>query len=309
MSGVSEMPFRVLVREMGAAAAPTELVSAKGLSYGQKGSEDYLRHDVSERPFWVQLFGGEPEIMADGAVRAAELGAEIIDVNMGCPVPKVIKTGAGVALMRDSGRAARVVEAIARRTGLPVTAKIRSGWDAHNINAVEFAQTLADAGCVAVAVHARTRSQGYSGTADWSVIADVVRAVSIPVIGNGDVRTAEDGRRMIGETGCAAVMVGRGAMGNPWLFAELSAADGDWKPPTRVERWAVIERHLRAIARVVDYELKAVRKFRQHMMWYARGITGAAAFRKRVIRVESLEELCAAGRAFFVNAENESPFG
>jgi len=285
MAGVSNMPFRLIAREMGAAAAVTELVSCKGLSYRQKKSAHFLTHDDSEQPFWVQLFGGEVEAMGTGAERAVELGAAIIDINMGCPVRKVTKSGAGVALMQDAERAARIVTEIGRRTGVPVTAKIRSGWDAHTVNAVEVARTLADAGCAAIAIHPRTRAQKYSGSADWSVIADVVAAVDIPVIGNGDVRTPEDAHRMLRETGCAAVMIGRAAMGNPWIFAQLAH---DAPPPTPAERWQVVERHLAAHIEFVGDQLRALRSFRPQLMWYSHGLCGAHAFRRGVSRVEDL---------------------
>jgi nifR3 family TIM-barrel protein len=215
---------------------------------------------------------------------------------MGCPVRKVTKTGAGSALMLDPGRAARIVEAIATRTGVPVTAKIRAGWDAHSVNAVEVARALAGGGCAAVAVHPRTRAQGYSGQADWSVIAGVAAAVPIPVIGNGDVWSASDAHRMVRQTGCAAVMIGRAAMGNPWIFAQLARGEA---PPSRRERWPVIARHLAAHVHFVGDELKAVRSFRKQLMWYAHGVQGATAFRREVARVDDVTELRERCERFF----------
>ena len=300
MAGVSEKPFRNIAREMGAAATPTELVSARGLSHGAKKTLAFLDHDPGEKPFWVQIFGGDPEDMAAGALRAKELGADLIDVNMGCPVKKVTKTGSGSNLLRDPARAAAIVEAIAARTGLPVTAKIRTGWDDSSVNAVEMTRVLAEAGCVAVAVHGRTRAQAYSGLADWSVITQVARAASIPVIGNGDIRSAEDGHRRMRDSGCAAVMIGRGAMGNPWLFAELLQGKG--ARPTAGARWQVVHRHLiEHVARFTS-ELAGVRSFRMSLSWYARGLVGAAAFRRVAVRIDTLAELVPFCERFFCAA-------
>ncbi|MHB8875535.1 MAG: tRNA dihydrouridine synthase DusB, partial [Myxococcaceae bacterium] len=224
MAGVSEQPYRVIARRMGAAACPTELVSAQGLMRANARTAKYLRYDhATERPFWVQIFGGEPEVMGRAALMAKDFGAELIDLNMGCPVKKVTRSGAGSALLCDLPRAAAIVRAITETTRLPVTAKIRSGWDQANRNFVEVALALEEAGCAALAVHPRTRAQGYSGAADWSVIAEVKRRVKrMPIIGNGDVKTPADARRMLETTGCDFVMIGRGALGNPWLFRELN---------------------------------------------------------------------------------------
>jgi len=300
MAGVSEMPYRRIALGMGAGAAPTELISAKGLMYGQKRSRDYLVHGPEERPFWVQLFGGDAESMAAGAECAASLGADIIDINMGCPVRKVTKNGAGAALLADPKRASAIVEAIQRRTGLPVTVKIRSGWDAHTVDPFTITRAVADTGAVAVALHARTRAQGYAGKADWSLIAKLVEASPIPVIGNGDVFSAEDGHRMMAETGCAAVMIGRGALGNPWIFAQLSRGE---PPPTPVERWQLVQRHLAAHLDHVGDELRGLRRFRQHLLWYAHGLRGAAAFRRAATQIDNLAQLTEVGEAFFSTAE------
>lgn len=307
MAGVSEMPFRVLARRMGAGAAPTELVSAKGLLYGQSRTARYLTHDpIVETPFWVQIFGGEPDVMAEGAERAVELGAHIIDINMGCPVKKVTKCGAGSALLTDPMRARAIVEAIVKRTSHPVTVKIRTGWDDHSINCVEMAKALADGGCSAVAMHGRTRAQGYSGKADWSLIARLVEHAPIPVIGNGDIVTAADAHRMLRETGCAAVMIGRGALGNPWLFQELVCSDDPstqpFVPPTPQERWSVIAAHFQQHLLFVGDTLQGIRRFRSHLMWYAHGLYGAAAFRQHVTQIDDLETLLPACEKFFASA-------
>ncbi|MEM7495621.1 MAG: tRNA dihydrouridine synthase DusB, partial [Myxococcota bacterium] len=228
MAGVSQMPFRVLARSFGAGLAPTELISAKGLLHRNQRTLHYLIRDVArETPHCVQLFGGDPAVMAQAARACVDEGADIIDINMGCPVRKVTKTGAGSALLCDTTRAADVVAAI-RRAVPPtaaVTAKLRAGWDADQINCVEMAQALQQTGCQAVALHARTRAQGYSGTADWDLIGRVKQAVRIPVIGNGDVATVADAHAMQARTGCDGVMIGRGALGNPWIFQQLKQGD------------------------------------------------------------------------------------
>jgi nifR3 family TIM-barrel protein len=301
MAGVSEMPFRVIARELGAGAAPTELVSAKGLLYGQSRSARYVTHAPSEQPFWVQIFGGDAESMALGAERAVELGAKIIDINMGCPVKKVTKNGAGSALLCDPPRAASIVDAIAKRTGVPVTVKIRAGWDAGTLNFRDMVHAVADAGAVAIAMHARTRAQGYSGKADWSLIAALVEASPIPVIGNGDAYTPELARRLLAETGCAAVMIGRGALGNPWIFEQL--VNPAATPPSPQRRWALVRRHLDDHIAFVGDTLTAIRRFRQHLLWYAHGLAGARAFRERATRVDDLAALIALCEEFYGVAE------
>lgn len=307
MAGVSQQPFRVLSLELGAGLAPTELISAKGLEYQNRRTQDYLRHAPVERPFCVQLFGGEPQSMALAAQRAVEAGAQMLDVNMGCPVKKVTKTGAGSALMCDPPRAAEIVRAMRQAVGdaVPVTAKIRSGWDATSITCMDLGKRLEDAGAAAVCLHARTRAQGYSGQADWSLIAELKRAVRIPVIGNGDVRGAADGQRMIAETGCDLVMVGRAALGNPWIFRSLCT--GTDQPPRPDERLAVVLRHLREHVEHMGDVAHGVRTFRQHLLWYSRGLTGSAAFRQQATTLSQLaavEELC---HAFFGTATQSEP--
>ena len=283
MAGISEMPFRSLSFRLGAGLCPTELVSAEGLMRASNRTMRYLRFDpVWERPFSVQVFGGKADVLAEASKVAADHGAQIIDVNMGCPVPKVTKSGAGCALMSDPSRAAEVVEKIGKATGLPVTAKIRAGIDAQHINCVEVGRALEAAGCTAVALHARTRAQGYSGRADWTLIRRLKEAVGIPVIGNGDVITVADAQRMLAETGCDAVMIGRGALGNPWIFRELEGGS----PPTTAERHALVMEHYEAHLAFCGDERRAVHQFRKHLGWYAKGLAGAAAFRSEAMRIE-----------------------
>lgn len=319
MAGVSEMPFRVIAFEQGAALCPTELISAQGLFRVNTRTMRYLRFDKNvERPYSLQLFGGEPEVMAKAAVIAKEYGANIIDVNMGCPVKKVTKTGAGSGLLCDSPRAGEIIRQIKAATGLPVTAKIRSGWDANQKNFLQMADVLGAAGVSALAVHPRTRAQGYSGKADWSVITDLKKHVgnAFPVIGNGDVKTVADATRMIETTGCDYVMIGRGALGNPWLFRELLGGN----KPTNEERCTLVLRHLKwhvqfqAEARVhkdemapekraLHDEVKGVHSFRSHLAWYAHGLFGASQFRARINALDRLKDAEDAVEQFFLGAK------
>jgi nifR3 family TIM-barrel protein len=260
----------------------------------------YLRHDTAvEQPYSLQIFGGEPDVMAKAALIGKEWGAQLIDINMGCPVKKVTKNGAGSALLCDPKRAADVVREIACATGLPVTAKIRSGWDANNRNYLEMAHHLEEAGCAALAVHARTRAQGYSGLADWSVIADLKREIRVmPIIGNGDVKTVADAQRMIETTGCDFVMIGRGALGNPWIFRELLGGP----KPSADERAELVLEHFFAHVAFVGDEVGAVRQFRKHLAWYGFGLHGAAAFRGEVNQLAGAADVERAVRRFFSQA-------
>ncbi|MCC7383584.1 MAG: tRNA dihydrouridine synthase DusB [Deltaproteobacteria bacterium] len=312
MAGVSEAPFRVMALEMGAGLAPTELVSAKGLEYANARTEGYLEHDPRrERPFAVQLFGGEPESMARAAELAVGRGAEIIDLNMGCPVKKVTKTGAGSALLCDPGRAEAIIRSIRGRLGdrIPVTVKIRTGWDSASVNAPEMARCLEGAGAAAIAIHGRTRAQGYAGRADWSVIRRVRETVRIPVIANGDIFSVADADRVVAETGCAAIMIGRAALGNPWIFRQLSAAWRREAPPaepTPEARAQTILAHLSAHLEHVGDEVRGIRKFRQHLIWYSRGRVGGPAFRDRAVRLDRLDATRDAVWSFFSRAGRSS---
>jgi tRNA-dihydrouridine synthase B len=306
MAGVSEMPFRVLAFQMGAALCPTELVSAQGLFRANSRTLRYLRRDPEvERPYSLQIFGGEPEVMARAALVGKEWGAQIIDINMGCPVKKVTKTGAGSALLCDPARAARIVEEIRTATGLPVTAKIRSGWDASTRNYLAMAEALEGAGCAALAIHPRTRAQGYAGSADWNAIADLKRRVQrMPIIGNGDVRSPQDARRMRETTGCDFVMIGRAALGNPWIFRQLAGGPA----PTVEERCTTVLLHLERHVAFMGDERAAVRAFRKHLAWYAHGLRGAAAFRAEVNQLELVDQVRFCVRRFFSQAGMETDF-
>jgi len=286
MAGVSEQPFREIALELGAGLAPTELVSANGLIRASARTAKYLKHGPTEKPFVVQLFGGEPEIMAQGAVMAKVAGADAIDINMGCPVPKVTRSGAGSGLLCDPPRAQTIIRLCKEATGLPVSAKIRAGWDANRLNFVEMGLALQEAGVSMLALHPRTRAQGYSGRADWTRIAMLKEAVKhVPIVGNGDVVTPADAHRMIAETKCDAVMIGRGALGNPWIFRELNGGP----PATVEERLALVLRHLDSHVAFVGSPIHALRSFRRFFGWYSHGLSGGAAFRSEINRVESVE--------------------
>lgn len=297
MAGVSQMPFRRIALQHGAGLAPTELVSAKGLFFESQRTKSYLAYDQAvEVPFCVQLFGGEAPSMAVAAEKAMVMGADIIDINMGCPVKKVTKINAGSALLCDYQRAAAIVEAMQKRTGgkIPITAKLRSGWDSNQLNFLEVGKALEEAGIAVIALHARTRAQGYSGKANWQHIAELKAHLKIPVIGNGDIENRADADRMFRETGCDAVMIGRAALGNPWLFRELA---GDDTPVTVGERLALIKEHLSshiALQALIADDVKlafnermAVTSFRNHLIWYSKGLKDSAQFRQNIMSTES----------------------
>ena len=293
LAGITDGPFRRLCSQAGAALVYSEMVSAKGLWYGDKNTGKLLEILPGEGPVAYQLFGHEPEIMAFAARKLDSRMNVIFDINMGCPVPKIVKNGEGSALMKNPDLVYDLVAAAVKNTSKPVTVKIRAGWDEESVNAVEVARAVSAAGASAVAVHGRTREQYYSGKADWSVIAAVKRAVNIPVIGNGDVTDAASGIRMMEETGCDFVMVGRGALGNPWIFSELTAA---WRgeplppPPTKEEKKAMMIRHFNDILELKG-EYVAVREMRKHVGWYLKGVHGAAAFRGKINGINSADEL------------------
>lgn len=291
MAGVTDLPFRVLCREQGAGCVVTEMVSAKAVLYNNKNTRELLQIDPAERPAAVQLFGSEPDIMAEIAARLEEGPYDYIDVNMGCPVPKIVNNGEGSALMKNPERAKEVMTAMVKAVKKPVTVKFRKGFNDLSVNAVEFAKMAESCGIAAVAVHGRTREQYYSGKADWDIIRQVKEAVRIPVIGNGDIFTPEDAGRMLKETGCDGIMVARGAKGNPWLFGRINhyLDTGEVLPgPSMAEIKAMILRHGRMLVQFKG-EGVAMREMRGHMAWYTKGMPHSATLRNEINQVETLE--------------------
>ncbi|MBQ9155639.1 MAG: tRNA dihydrouridine synthase DusB [Eubacterium sp.] len=293
MAGVTDLPFRLLCKEQGAEVMVTEMISAKALYYGNKNTLPLMQIEEEEEPVGVQIFGSEPELMGQMAHKIEDRGFAFIDINMGCPVPKIVNNHEGSALMLDPIRAGRIVEEVVRAVSLPVTVKIRLGFDAGHVNAPEFARVLEAHGADAIAVHARTREQYYSGKADWNMIRQVKEAVKIPVIGNGDITCGADALRMKEETGCDGVMIGRGARGNPWIFREVKAALSGRPQPERPDIHEVRDMLLRQATLGVQYkgEYTAIREMRKHTAWYTTGLPGSSRLRAAVNKVSTLEEL------------------
>ena len=292
MAGVCGLPFRLLCKEKGAAMVCTEMVSAKAIYYNNKNTKELLTIDKNEGPVSLQLFGSEPKLMAEMAKRIEEIPFDILDFNMGCPVPKVVNNGEGSALMKNPVLAGHIIEAMANAISKPVTVKIRAGFDAEHINAVEIAKIAENSGAAAITVHARTREQYYSGKADREIIRLVKEAVTIPVIGNGDIDCYESAKHMLEYTGCDGVAIGRGAEGNPWIFEELNAkyAGLDYNKPSLEEVKEMIMRHAKML---IDYkgEYIGIREMRKHAAWYTAGFKGASKLRGRLNEASSIESL------------------
>lgn len=293
LAGVADRAMREICREYGACWTVGEMTSSKGLSFGSKKSEELLEIGEAERPTAVQLFGSEPETMAQAAEMALEHKPEAIDINFGCPVPKVAGNGGGSALMKDPELAGRIVEAVVRAVDIPVTVKFRAGWDSEHINAVEFAKICEEAGAAALTVHGRTRMQMFAPPVDLDIIRRVKEAVNIPVIGNGDVDSPQAAKRMYDETGCDLVMVGRGAMGNPWLFRRIEhyIKTGELLPePSPEEKMAVLKKHVELLCKYKG-EYVGMREARKHSSWYIKGMRGAAEFRRECGEITAPEDL------------------
>ncbi len=295
MAGVTDLPFRVLCREQGCGFIYSEMISAKGMYYKDEKSWKLAELSEAELPAAIQIFGSEPDIMAYAADKLNDSAAAVIDINMGCPTPKITKNGEGSALMLKPELAGEIIKTVAAASKKPVTVKMRKSWDDGSINAVEFAVMAEKSGAAAVAVHGRTREQFYSGKADWDIIRSVKKAVSIPVIGNGDIYSPEDVVRMLEHTGCDAVMVGRGAQGNPWIFKRINhyIKTGKILPvPDIEEKKSMMLRHLTMLIDLKG-EYTGVREMRKHISWYTKGCRNSGHFKDRVFRAASQEEMAA----------------
>lgn len=293
MAGVTDLPFRLLCKEQGAGLLCMEMVSAKAIYYHNKNTEALMEIDPRENPVSLQLFGSDADIMAEMAKKIEERPFDILDINMGCPVPKVAGNGEGSALMKNPALVREIVSRVVKATVKPVTVKIRKGFDEDHVNAVEIAKIIEDCGAAAVAVHGRTREQYYSGKADWDIIRQVREAVSIPVIGNGDVTGPESARRMLEETGVDGIMIGRAARGNPWIFRQIREYLETGELPEKPSYEEVRETMLRHARLQLEYkgEYTGIREMRKHVAWYTAGYPHSARLRARINEVESYEEL------------------
>jgi nifR3 family TIM-barrel protein len=307
MAGVTNLPFRLIVKRQGAALVTTEMVSAVGLTLQDEKTKAYLQSRPAERPLCVQLFGSAPESMAEAAGTAVEAGADIIDINLGCPVRKVVKTGAGAALLENPDRLARIVEAVRAASRVPVTAKMRAGWSPGRPAAVRTAEILEDCGADAVTIHPRFATQGYSGRADWGLIAKVKAAVGIPVVGSGDIFRPEDALRMLRETGCDGVMIARGALGNPWIFRQVQDLVEGRTPyrPTLSERRAMILEHYRLLVETMGGR-RAPFLIRGLLLAYTKGLPHSKWFRGRISRISDGETLLELLDEYFKSMEREA---
>ena len=306
MAGITSLPFRLIVKKLGAGLVTTEMISAEGLIRGQKTTLSYLKSHPDERPLSVQIFGSKPEVMARAAGIVVKAGANIVDINMGCPVKKIIKTGAGGALLRSPQRVKEIVTAVRRSCQVPLTVKIRAGWSTDKSVAVETALLIEDCGADAVTIHPRFVKQGFSGKADWNIIADVKEQLKIPVIGNGDVLDPSLALQMKGQTGCDGVMIGRGAIGNPWIFKQiLDLEDGRAiRQPGLHERRTLIMEHFRLLSVSIG-EHRAAKTMRGLLLWYTKGLPHSGRFRGLITRIKDWNTLISALDQYFSTLEDE----
>ncbi|MDD3363153.1 MAG: tRNA dihydrouridine synthase DusB [Hespellia sp.] len=293
MAGVTDLPFRLLCKEQGAGLLCMEMVSAKGILYNNKNTETLLAIHSQEQPVSLQLFGSDPHIMSEMAKRIEDRPFAILDVNMGCPVPKIVRNGEGSALMNQPKQVYEIVSALVKAISKPVTVKIRKGFDDNHINAVEIAKIIEEAGASAVAVHGRTREQYYAGKADWDIIRQVKEAVTIPVIGNGDVMSGEKAVALREQTGCDGIMIARGAQGNPWIFSELLAYEESGVISPRPDKEEVKRTMLRHMDLQIEHkgDYLGIREMRKHIAWYTRGMHGSTRMRDDINHIESYEEM------------------
>lgn len=293
MAGVTDLPFRLICKEQNCGMLYTEMINGKALCYYDENTKKMLKIEDEEHPVAVQIFGSDPEFMGRAAEIMNAYPNEILDINMGCPAPKVVKNGDGSALMRNPKLAEEVLKSVVKNSTKPVTLKIRKGWDDNSVNAVEIAKIAEASGISALAIHGRTREQYYSGKADWDIITEIKNAINIPVIGNGDVFTVEDARNMLDKTGCDAIMIGRGAQGNPWIFKRINhyMETGEILPePTLEEKINTAVKHLNLAVREHG-EYVAVREMRKHIAWYLKGLKGSAKVRDEINKITSYEEV------------------
>ena len=293
MAGVTDLPFRLICKEQGCGLLYTEMINGKALCYDDENTKKMLKIEEEEHPVAVQIFGSEPEFMGRAAEIMNDYSNEILDINMGCPAPKVVKNGDGSALMKNPKLVEEVLRAVVKNSKKPVTLKIRKGWDDNSVNAVEIAKIAEDCGISALAIHGRTREQFYTGKADWDIIAEIKKNLSMPVIGNGDVFTIEDSINMLDKTGCDAIMIGRGAQGNPWIFKRINhyMNTGEILPePTLNEKISTAIKHLK-LAVEEHGEYVAVREMRKHIAWYLKGLRNSAKLRDEINKIEDYQEV------------------
>ncbi|HGM3508633.1 TPA: tRNA dihydrouridine synthase DusB [Clostridioides difficile] len=293
MAGVTDLPFRLICKEQGCGLLYTEMINGKALCYDDENTKKMLKIEEEEHPVAVQIFGSEPDFMGRAAEIMNDYSNEILDINMGCPAPKVVKNGDGSALMKNPKLAEKVLNAVVKNSKKPVTLKIRKGWDDNSVNAVEIAKIAEACGISALAIHGRTREQFYTGKADWDIIAEIKKNLNIPVIGNGDVFTVEDSINMLDKTGCDAIMIGRGAQGNPWIFKRINhyMNTGEILPePTLNEKISTAIKHLK-LAVEEHGEYVAVREMRKHIAWYLKGLRNSAKLRDEINKIEDYQEV------------------
>lgn len=303
ISGITDSSFRTIAKEFGCGLVFSGLISSEALIRNHSKTFGLLKYDESEHPLAIQIFGSKPSVMAEAARIVEDNGADIIDINMGCPVKKVVKTNSGSALLKDFQRAETVLEKIVDAVSLPVSIKIRSGWDKDSINALEISRMAEDKGVSVITIHPRTVKQGFSGKSDWNIIKKIKESINIPVIGNGDIKSPVDAEKMIQETGCDGIMIGRGALGNPWIFSDILSYRETGKipdPPSQEERCRIILKHLKRLIELKG-EKTGVFEMRQHIFWYTKGLENASGFRARVNRIEDKKELKEEIEKFFAH--------